>query len=141
MEQATGIERWKQRSRKLKKNVFALYFAYKDPRVPWYTKFLAALVVTYAFSPIDLIPDFLPVIGYLDDLVLIPLGITVVLKMIPEPVMAEARMKAEKLSGKPRNWAAASFLLIVNSAWARAIICIFTRSIFSSSVNEDSVII
>ena len=59
----------------LKKNIFVLYLAYKDPRVPWYAKLLAICVVAYAFSPIDLIPDFIPILGYLDDIILVPLGI------------------------------------------------------------------
>ena len=113
MEESKGIERWKQQSRKLKREVYALYFAYKDPRVSWYAKLFVAVIVAYAFSPIDLIPDFLPVIGYLDDLVLIPLGITIALKMIPEPVIAEARMQAEKMSSKPKNWAAAIVIIAI----------------------------
>ena len=69
------IESWKARARLLKIDTYALYFAYRDPRTPWYAKVWTAIVVGYAFSPIDLIPDFIPVLGYLDDLVLIPLGI------------------------------------------------------------------
>ena len=67
------LTRWRQWARQLKTETFALYLAYKDPRVPWYARLLAVVVVGYAFSPIDLIPDFIPVLGYLDDLVLIPL--------------------------------------------------------------------
>jgi uncharacterized membrane protein YkvA (DUF1232 family) len=69
--------------------VYAIYLAYKDPRVPWYAKLLATCVVAYALSPVDLIPDFIPILGYLDDLILVPLGIYLVIKMIPDEVMAE----------------------------------------------------
>ncbi len=94
---------WKQKARELKLQTYALYFAYRDPRVPWYAKGFILLVVAYAFSPIDLIPDFIPLLGYLDDLVLIPLGVWLALRMIPSEVMAENRAKAaEQLgSGKP----------------------------------------
>ena len=81
------LARWKMRARQLQAEVYALYLAYRDPRVPWYAKAVAACVVGYALSPIDLIPDFIPVLGYLDDLVLIPLGIALVLRMIPPAVM------------------------------------------------------
>ncbi len=86
----------KQRARRLKTEVYALYLAYKDPRVPWYARLFAAGVVAYAVSPIDLIPDFIPVIGYLDDLILVPLGIVLALKMIPPEVMAECRERAKE---------------------------------------------
>ena len=82
---------WQQRARQLKRETYALYLAYRDPRVPWYAKVLAVCVVAYAFSPIDLIPDFIPVLGYLDDLVFVPLGISLALRLIPPEVMAECR--------------------------------------------------
>ena len=84
-----SLERWKQRARELKTETYALYLAVKDPRVPWYAKFSALCVVAYALSPIDLIPDFIPVVGYLDDLVLVPIGIALTIKMIPLDVLAE----------------------------------------------------
>ncbi len=86
---------WKQRARGLKIQTAALYYAYRDPRVPWYAKALTAAVVAYAFSPIDLIPDFIPILGYLDDLVIVPLGVALAVKMISPAVMAECRAKAE----------------------------------------------
>jgi uncharacterized membrane protein YkvA (DUF1232 family) len=90
-------------ARRLKREVYALYLACRDPRVPWYAKALAAGVVAYAFSPIDLIPDFIPVLGYLDDLVLLPLGVLLVRQMIPEAVMMDCRLRAEAAfsEGKP----------------------------------------
>jgi uncharacterized membrane protein YkvA (DUF1232 family) len=90
------IERFKQKSDQLKQEVYALYLAYKDPRVSWYAKIFAACVIGYALSPIDLIPDFIPVLGYLDDLILLPLGIGMALKMIPPAVLAECRQKASE---------------------------------------------
>ena len=104
---------WKQRARQLKTETYALYLAYKDPRVPWYAKVLAAAVVAYAFSPIDLVPDFLPVLGYLDDLVLVPLGIALALKLIPQEVLDGCREKAlaELAQNKPTNWLVAGIIV------------------------------
>ncbi len=105
----------KQRAEELKINLYAVYLAYKDPRVPWYARVFAACVVGYAFSPIDLVPDFIPVLGYLDDLVLIPLGVAATLKMIPKDVLAEYRQKAQVALGrsKPKNWVAAGVIIAV----------------------------
>ncbi len=106
---------WKQRVRELKTQVYALYLAYQDPRVPWYAKVFTALVVGYAFSPIDLIPDFIPILGYVDDLVLVPLGIALAIRMIPTDVLAEAQAKAREVlvKGKPVNRAAAIAIVII----------------------------
>lgn len=108
------MQRWKQKFRQLKRETYAIYLACKDPRVPWYAKVLASCVVAYAFSPIDLIPDFIPIIGYLDDLLIVPLGIFLVLKMIPKPVIEECRQKAELTinQDKPTNWTAAVIIVI-----------------------------
>lgn len=107
------IENWKQKARQLRIETYAIYLAYRDPRVPWYARVFAALVVGYAFSPIDLIPDPIPVLGYLDDLVLVPVGVALALKMIPENVMSECRDKAEvaMAEGKPTNWKAAAVIV------------------------------
>ncbi len=109
------IAHWKQRARQLKIEVYELYLAYRDPRVPWYARVFAACVVAYAFSPIDLIPDPIPVLGYLDDLVLVPLGIVLALKMIPVSVMNECRVRASEIAaqGKPINRAAAVVIVII----------------------------
>jgi uncharacterized membrane protein YkvA (DUF1232 family) len=109
------VARWKTRARQLKAELYAIYLAYRDPRVPWYARVIAALVVGYAFSPLDLIPDPIPVVGYLDDLILLPLGIALVLRLIPAPVMAECRIKArERLdSGLPVNWIAAAVIVCI----------------------------
>ena len=84
----------KRRVRALKAEVIALYYATKDPRTPWYAKALVFFVVAHTLSPIDLIPDFVPVLGYLDDLVLVPLGIALALRLMPPAVMAESRARA-----------------------------------------------
>ncbi|OGO27541.1 MAG: hypothetical protein A2136_06910 [Chloroflexi bacterium RBG_16_54_11] len=109
------IENWKIRAKGLKTEVYTLYLAYKDPRTPWYARIFAAVVVGYAFSPIDLIPDPIPILGYLDDLVLIPLGAYLAVKMIPAEVMAESRIKASEVMalGKPVNKVAAAIIGVV----------------------------
>ena len=107
---------WRRRAGALKLEVYALYLAYRDPRVPLHARLFAACVAAYAFSPIDLIPDFIPVLGYLDDLILVPLGVLLALKMIPAPVMAECRVKAQEAlaQGKPVNKLAAAVIVL---AW------------------------
>ncbi len=116
------IARLKDRARTLKREAYALYIATRDPRVPWYAK-RSGLIVAHTFSPIDLIPDFIPVLGYLDDLVITPLGIVVALKMIPPAVMVEARQQAEELlrQGKPVSRAGAIMVIVV---WLVIIIAI-----------------
>src|SRR6478672_384442 len=110
-----GLQDWKQRTKQLKIQVYAVYLAYRDPRVPLYARIFAACVVAYAFSPIDLIPDPIPVLGYLDDLVLVPLGIVLARRMIPPDVLAECREKARSrlAEGKPTNWVAAGVIIAV----------------------------
>ena len=93
------FQKWKDRARALKTEIYALILAYRDPRTPWYAKAWALVVAAYALSPIDLIPDFIPVLGYLDDLVLLPLGIALAVKLIPAEVMADARLAATKAEG------------------------------------------
>lgn len=110
-----NLEKWKQKATTLKSEVYTLFLAYKDPRVPWYAKAFSAVVVGYAFSPIDLIPDFVPVLGYLDDLVLVPLGIALAIKMIPPEVLAECREESEAVmaQGKPVNKSAAAVIILL----------------------------
>ena len=88
------LDRLKASARALKREVLAVYLAAKDPRTPWYAKGLILLIVAYALSPIDLIPDFIPVLGYLDDLILIPAGIWLAIRMVPPEVLVEARETA-----------------------------------------------
>jgi uncharacterized membrane protein YkvA (DUF1232 family) len=109
------IARWKRQAKLLRIKIYAIYFAYKDPRVPWYAKAFAACIVAYAFSPIDLIPDFIPILGYLDDIVLIPLGITLALKMIPTAVIKECEEKAQEIltQDKPKSLPAAAIIVAI----------------------------
>jgi uncharacterized membrane protein YkvA (DUF1232 family) len=104
-------------ARRLKSEVRTLYLAYRDPRVPWYARLFAALVVAYALSPIDLIPDPIPILGYLDDLIPIPLGVWLALRMIPREVMAECRARAqmEQDAGAPVSWVGAAVIMLL---WA-----------------------
>ena len=88
-------ESWRTAARRLSRDVLTLYLASRDPRVPVYARLLAGAVVAYAFSPIDLIPDFIPVVGHLDDLVVLPLGVLAVRRLIPKCVMAECRARAD----------------------------------------------
>jgi uncharacterized membrane protein YkvA (DUF1232 family) len=93
----------KDRALSLRADSYALFLVARDPRTPWYAKLLAAGVVAYAVSPIDLIPDFIPVLGYLDDLIVVPLGITLAIKLVPDHVMAECRAQAaESVGSGPR---------------------------------------
>ena len=92
------IKKW---ARRLNRDVHAIYLASRDPRVPWFAKVLAIAVAAYALSPIDLIPDFIPVFGYLDDLIIVPLGIWLVVRLIPEEVMAEYRAIADQAGQRP----------------------------------------
>ena len=108
-----GLKRW---ARRLKTELCALYLAYGAPRVPTYARVFAALAVAYAFSPIDLIPDPIPVLGYLDDLILVPLGIALAVRMIPPDILAECRAKAREVGVQagPKGTAAA---VIVVGIW------------------------
>ena len=101
-------------AKKLKKQIFILYVSYKDPRVKWYSKLFVAIVVAYAFSPIDLIPDFIPLLGVLDDIILVPLGIYFSLKILPPAVIKDATAKVESMGSKekPRNWLAGIFIIV-----------------------------
>jgi uncharacterized membrane protein YkvA (DUF1232 family) len=95
------MARWRERARHLRREVLALYLACRDPRVPWYAKALAAAVVAYALSPLDLVPDFVPVLGYLDDLILIPAGVLLVRRLVPGGVLDECRRRAQAMTDKP----------------------------------------
>jgi uncharacterized membrane protein YkvA (DUF1232 family) len=105
----------KARAGRIERELYALYIAYRDPRTPWYGRFVTALVVGYAFSPIDLIPDFIPILGYLDDLILLPLGVYIAVHVIPKPVLDEARSNAEDriAQGKPVSLAGAIAIVVI----------------------------
>lgn len=112
-------ERWRGAARRLRLEVYVLYLVCRDPRVPWYAKMLAAGIVAYAFSPLDLIPDFIPVLGYLDDLVLIPLGVLLVRRLVPEAVLAECRLRADSAFGrdKPVTQVGAVIVIGLSGLW------------------------
>lgn len=105
----------RRRARHLKAETFALYLAARHPLTPWYAKLFVAAIVAYALSPIDLIPDFIPVVGYLDDLVLIPLGIALAIRLVPPAVLAECRERARKTmhGGRPVSRIAAMVIVIL----------------------------
>jgi len=106
------LPKLKAQAAQLKRNIVALYFAARDPRTPWFAKVFVGCVVAYALSPIDLIPDFIPILGYLDDLLLLPFGIYIAIKLIPREILLDCHAKADALgSPLPRRWKAA--LLIV----------------------------
>ncbi len=107
------LERAKQWARNLKRDVVALWIAARDPRTPWHAKVLAAAVAAYALSPIDLIPDFIPVLGYLDDLLIVPAGIALAVRLIPPELMAEFRREAVQRADRPRSLVAASVIVLV----------------------------
>jgi uncharacterized membrane protein YkvA (DUF1232 family) len=119
------LKRW---ARRLKVEVHALYLAYKDPRVPWYARVFAAVVVGYAFSPIDLIPDPIPVLGYLDDLVLIPLGVALAIRMIPPHVLDECREEAREAKERPVSMVAAVVVVAVWVALAALVVWFLARA-------------
>jgi uncharacterized membrane protein YkvA (DUF1232 family) len=104
---------WKQRARQLSAQTYALYLAYRDPRTPWYAKVFAALIVGYAFSPIDPLPDFIPGVGLLDEMVVVPIGVLKATKMIPPLVMEEAREKAREVAEGKRPVSRVAAVLIV----------------------------
>src|SRR4051812_36989612 len=105
----------RQWARALKRDVHTLYLCARDPRTPWYAKALAALVAGYALSPIDLIPDFIPILGYLDDIILVPLGILLVRRLIPPEVLAENREIAARAAERPVSRAAMAVIVVI---WA-----------------------
>jgi uncharacterized membrane protein YkvA (DUF1232 family) len=115
----------------LKYEIIALYWAYRDPRTPWYAKAFMAVVIGYAFCPIDLIPDFIPVLGYVDDLIIVPAGIYLAIKMIPKGVFAECREKARSIPiSNTAKWVVAGIIIII---WLVVILLIikFVWQIFS----------
>jgi uncharacterized membrane protein YkvA (DUF1232 family) len=110
-----GWNGWKERARSLKAQVVALVIAYRDPRTPWAARIVAACVLGYAFSPIDLIPDFIPVLGILDDLILVPLGVALAIRLMPAEVWREAQVAAANRprGAKPVNWIAAVVIVAI----------------------------
>ncbi|MDM1487439.1 YkvA family protein [Acinetobacter towneri] len=110
---ARWIDQLKQWAKQIKRDVYAVWFAARDPETPFLAKLVALLVAAYAISPIDLIPDFIPVFGYLDDLILVPLGIMLVLRLVSTEVMQRCRLQADAMSQKPSSYIAALVFFIV----------------------------
>jgi uncharacterized membrane protein YkvA (DUF1232 family) len=113
------MDKWKQWARAIRRDAHALYLAAHDPRVPWAAKALAIAVAAYALSPIDLIPDFIPVLGYLDDLIIVPLGVALVVRMIPPAIMAEHRAMADAAQQRPVSRGAAAMIMCL---WIAALV-------------------
>jgi uncharacterized membrane protein YkvA (DUF1232 family) len=109
----TWLSLAKDQAKHLKRDILALWLAARDPRVPWYAKLLAGCVAAYALSPIDLIPDFIPIIGYLDDIIIVPLGIIATLALIPKPLMDEFREAAAAREDRPKSIFAAAVIVII----------------------------
>lgn len=109
------LQRAKERARQIKWDTLALYLAYRDPRTPLRAKIVIGLTVGYALSPIDLIPDFIPVLGYLDDVLLLPLGIGYAVRLVPKEVMEDCRKRAkvEFRKGSPKSWKAAVVVVLI----------------------------
>ncbi|SFN24308.1 YkvA family protein [Nitrosomonas communis] len=108
------LENLKDRAQILKIETYALYLAARDPRTPWYAKLLVTGVVAYALSPIDLIPDFIPILGYLDDLILVPLGIALAIKLIPRTILEECQIQAKEIMiKKPVSWSAGAVIIAI----------------------------
>ena len=107
------LEKLKRWAKSIKRDVHALYLAARDPRTPFLAKMVALLVAAYALSPIDLIPDFIPVIGYVDDLVIVPLGILLAVRLLPPPLLAEHRLAAAAAQSRPVSRVAAAIFIVL----------------------------
>jgi uncharacterized membrane protein YkvA (DUF1232 family) len=107
------LHRLRERARGIKRQSYALYLAARDPRVPWYAKAVVALVAAYAFSPIDLIPDFIPVLGYLDDVILLPMGIALAIRLIPDEIWLDCQARASEAHDRPRSRVAAAVIVLL----------------------------
>ena len=128
------IDQLKQKASHLKRETTALYYAYRDPRTPWYARAFSALVVAYLFSPIDLIPDFIPILGYLDDLILVPLGISLAIKMIPQEVMKDARKSADDpIQNKSIGLV---FAILILCVWA-LVFCVILLSVYKLIIHKN----
>ena len=123
------LDALRRRARSLRRETYVLYLACRDPRTPWYAKALAGGVVAYALSPIDLIPDFIPVLGYLDDLVLVPIGIAAALRLVPDAVLAECREKAEAATERPSGRGAAAVIVAIWIAAAAGVFWIVREAL------------
>ncbi len=129
------FETIKSRAHRLKRDIVALYLAAQDPRTPWYARVLVLCIVAYALSPIDLIPDFVPVLGLVDDLLLLPLGIYIAIYLTPTPVLTDCRQRAAAMDYKlPKSWIAAVAIILIWIAAAGAL-AFYVWHILSESAN------
>lgn len=103
----------KKKAQQLKTQTITVYFASRDPRLPLHIKFIALLVVAYALSPIDLIPDFIPIIGLLDDIIIVPVGLALIIKLTPAEIMATAKIKAQQTEVRPTSYLAATVFILI----------------------------
>jgi uncharacterized membrane protein YkvA (DUF1232 family) len=126
---------WRDRVRALKRDVVAIALAMRDPRVPWYAKAVGVCVVAYALSPIDLIPDFIPVLGLVDDLVLVPLGLLLVVRLIPPDILAEHRLAAAAVTNRPVSRAGAAFIIAIWLLAAALLAALAARAFGVDSIN------
>jgi uncharacterized membrane protein YkvA (DUF1232 family) len=120
---------WQHRVKSLKRDVVAIALAVRDPRVPWYAKAVGVCVVAYALSPIDLIPDFVPVLGLLDDLVLVPLGLLLVVRLIPADILAKHRAAATAVAERPVSWAGAAAVIAIWALVAALLAALVARAV------------
>lgn len=116
-----NLEAWKRRARQLSAQTYALYLAYRHPRTPWYAKIFAALVVGYVFSPIDPIPDFIPGVGLLDEMVVVPIGVLIAAKMIPHQVMEECRERAREVAEREKPVSRVAAVVVI-AVWLLCIV-------------------
>jgi uncharacterized membrane protein YkvA (DUF1232 family) len=123
------VARLRSAARLLKRDTLTLYLACRDPRTPWYAKAFAGLVAAYALSPIDLIPDFVPVLGYLDDLLIVPAGIALAVRMIPEPVLAQCRARAAEIDTRPTDRRAAAIIIAIWIVAAALVLAFVVRAV------------
>jgi uncharacterized membrane protein YkvA (DUF1232 family) len=129
------FETIKTRAQELRRDIVALYLAAKDPRTPWYARALVLCIVAYALSPIDLIPDFIPVLGLIDDLLLLPLGIYAAINSTPATVLIDCRQRAAAMDYKlPKSWIAAAVIILIWMAAAGAL-AIYLWEILYDSAN------
>ena len=131
------MERWRARTAELRTDALTLYYAYRDPRTPRLARVISICAAAYAFSPIDLIPDFIPILGHLDDMVLVPLGIAAAIRLVPENVLLECRMRArETLSERPRLLGAAPVIITLWVALiAAAAYVLYTQALAGGSAD------
>ncbi len=116
---AKGLDRLRGWARRVKRDVLAVWLAARDRRTPWSARLVGALTAAYALSPVDLIPDVIPVLGLLDDLLIVPLGLMLAVRLIPGPLMAEFRARAAEMEARPRSWMAA---VVVVGVWVGVMI-------------------